>query len=286
MKSIVSQRFVECLEELYSSRRVSSFRQMALHLDFKPQNLSEIRKGRRDAPIELIRKAIEEYLLSPVYLFSGAGPKFTKTKSGQAFDVLTIVTDRSGKEQIVHVPAQAQAGYVSGYRDASFIEEMPTYSLPDMRYRSGSYRSFDVTGSSMEPGIRAYDRLICRYLEPEYWASGLRDRHVYVVVTSTDVVVKRISNELKTARRILAVSDNDFFAPYYMSVEDIKEIWMVESVIRNFDHYPHKASSISEQAASIDDPAPIGKSSASTDIGSSSMSSDFDVSDFADLLAD
>ena len=289
MKSIVSQRFVECIEHLYQQRKVTSFRQLALSLDFKAQNLGEIRKGKRDVPIELLRKAIEYYRISPVFIFSGGGPKFTTTKTSQAFDVLTIVTDHKDQERIVHVPAQAQAGYVSGYRDPSFIEEMPSFSLPDMRYRSGSYRSFDVSGQSMEPGIKPHDRLIGRYVEPEYWKNGIRDNHVYILVTTTDVVVKRVMNELKTNQRIHAISDNEFFGSFYIEAEDIKEIWMVESVIRNFNHFPEKQDEVQPLVRERFEPIATEKPGESADkpiISTIPSSRSFNLNEFSDILGD
>ncbi len=238
MKSIVTQRFVECLETLLQDKRIASYRQFALCVGFQASNLGEIRKGKRDAPLELLRKSIEQYHLSPVYLLTGSGPLFTKSSSHEAFDVLTIVTDAQDQERIVHVPQPAQAGYTSGYRDPAFIENMPTYSLPDMRYRSGSYRSFDVSGRSMEPTIQPYDRVITRYIEPEYWQTSVKDQHVYVLVTSSEVVIKRVSNRLAEEGRLIVHSDNSFYQSYAIEYNDLKEIWVVESFMRNFDHCP------------------------------------------------
>lgn len=238
MKSIVSQRFVECMEQLYDEKRIASYRQMAQNLEFAPQNLHDIRKHKRDAPIELIRKAIEVYKFNANYLFMGSGPRILKSDFSHDMNVLTIVSDAENNEKIVHVPVAAQAGYSNGFSDPKYISEMPCYSLPDLRYRSGSYRSFDVQGRSMEPSIEPNDRVICRFLEQKYWPSSIKNNHVYVIVTNTDVLVKRLKNEIKDFFRIQAISDNDYFDPYYIDIDEVKEVWLVETVIRAFDHYP------------------------------------------------
>ena len=77
MNSIVTQRFIKCHNQLREDKRVKSSRQFAISLDYLPQSLSEILKGRRDVTIEVLRKAIHKYKLNPTYLFTGEGPLYT-----------------------------------------------------------------------------------------------------------------------------------------------------------------------------------------------------------------
>jgi len=57
---------------------VRSSRQFALSLDYLPQSLSEILKGRRDVTLELLRKGVEKYAMNPVYLLTGNGDFFSE----------------------------------------------------------------------------------------------------------------------------------------------------------------------------------------------------------------
>ncbi|MFT5385521.1 MAG: hypothetical protein ACI81W_002929, partial [Saprospiraceae bacterium] len=68
--SIVTQRFIKCHNHLKEEGTVRSSRQFALSLDYLPQSLSEILKGRRDVTIELLRKAVEKYKINPVYIYT------------------------------------------------------------------------------------------------------------------------------------------------------------------------------------------------------------------------
>ena len=61
LNSIVTQRFIKCHNKLREENRIRSSRQFALSLEYLPQSLSEILKGRRDVTIELLRKAVEKY---------------------------------------------------------------------------------------------------------------------------------------------------------------------------------------------------------------------------------
>jgi phage repressor protein C with HTH and peptisase S24 domain len=213
---------------------VRSSRQFALSVDYLPQSLSEILKGRRDVTIELLRKAIEKYKLSPVYIFTGDGPMFMTEEENQDFRTLTIVTTTNDDERIVHVPIPAQAGYAAEHSDPTFIQDLPTYVLPDYKYKVGTHRSFDVAGDSMEPTLFEGDKVVCSFLEPTLWETGIKDNYVYVIVTRADVIVKRVSNYLKDSRRLELISDNGYYEKYYLRIADIQEIWYVRARISPF----------------------------------------------------
>jgi transcriptional regulator with XRE-family HTH domain/signal peptidase I len=234
MNSIVTQRFINCHNKLRKEQRVKSSRQFAMQLEYLPQSLSEILKNRRDVTIELIRKAVEVYKMNPVYLFSGEGPHFMKEDDHKNFKVLTIVTDSQNDERIVHVPIPAQAGYASESSDPTFVQELPTYTLPDYKYKVGTHRSFDVSGDSMEPTLFEGDKVVCSYLEPTLWENSLKDSYVYVFVTKGDVLVKRVQNKIREEKCVTLISDNAYYEPYDVKITEVVEIWYVRAKISPF----------------------------------------------------
>lgn len=234
MNNVVSQRFIKCHNKLREEKRVRSSRQFALSLDYLPQSLSEILKGRRDVTIELLRKSVEVYKINPVYIMTGNGPMFMTEEDHQNLRVLTTITNPEEEELIVHVPLPAQAVYASELGDPSFVQDLPTYSLPDYKYHVGTHRSFDVPGDSMEPTLFEGDKVVCSFLEPTLWESGLKDNFAYVVVTRSDVVVKRVVSHLKESKEILLTSDNNFYEPYRVPLSDLREIWYVRARITPF----------------------------------------------------
>ncbi|PSR11472.1 MAG: peptidase S24 [Bacteroidetes bacterium] len=234
MSNIVTQRFIKCHDKLKADGIIRSSRQFALSVDYLPQSLSEILKGRRDATIDLIRKSIDKYKVNPVYLFTGEGPMFMTEEENQDFRTLTIVTTPNEEERIVHVPIPAQAGYASEHTDPSFIQELPSYVLPDYKYKVGTHRSFDMGGDSMEPTLFEGDKVVCSYLEPTLWESGIKDSYVYVIVTRADIMVKRVNNLIKESRKLELVSDNNFYEKHTIRLADIREIWYVRARISPF----------------------------------------------------
>ncbi len=244
MNSIVTQRFINCHNKLRKEQRVKSSRQFAMQLEYLPQSLSEILKNRRDVTIELIRKAVEVYKMNPVYLFSGEGPFFMKEDDHMNFKVLTIVTDSQNDERIVHVPIPAQAGYASESGDPTFVQELPTYTLPDYKYKVGTHRSFDVSGDSMEPTLFEGDKVVCSYLEPTLWENSLKDSYVYVFVTKGDVLVKRVQNKIRDEKCVTLISDNAYYEPYDVKITEVVEIWYVRAKISPFLPSPSNVKTI------------------------------------------
>ena len=244
MNSIVTQRFVKCLKTLKEDGVIRSMRQFALAVDYLPQSLSEILKERRDVTIELLRKSVETYKMNPVYIYTGEGPLFMTDEYHNDLRVLTIVSSAQDDEQIVHVPVPAQPGYASQMPNQSFIKDLPTFTLPDYKYKVGTHRSFDVSGDSMEPTLFEGDKVVCSFLDPTLWETSLKDNFVYVIVTRADVLVKRVFNYLKEEKQIELHSDNSFYEPYKITLGNIREIWYVRAKISPFLPSPQNISNI------------------------------------------
>lgn len=233
MQDIVTKRFISCHDYLVNNNFVRSSRQFALSLEYLPQSLSEILKGRRNVTIELLRKAIEKYKLSPSYVFKGEGSLLESTNS-KTNDVLVVVADENQQERIIHVPFPAQAGYGGQLHDPQYMKNLPSYTLPDPYFRTGTFRSFDITGDSMEPILFEGDRVVCSYVDRNYWKHDLRDNYVYVIITHSDVVVKRIQNNISLDGTITLISDNDYFQDRIIPIDDVIEMWLVKMKISSF----------------------------------------------------
>jgi phage repressor protein C with HTH and peptisase S24 domain len=226
MASKVSERFVKCIDQLKENNTIKSLRQMALALDYTPQNLNEIYNGKRDATIDLIKTAVEVYNINPNYLFTGQGPSFSE-------DVDNLISEKNQLDKIVYVPMAAHAGYAEQYTDPLFVSDLINFSLPDYKFHHGTYRCFDVVGDSMEPSLYAGDKVVCSQVDMSYYKSAIRANHVYVLVLQDGIVVKRLTSA-QDSKSIKCVSDNDYYNPYDVSLEDIRQLWYVEVKISPF----------------------------------------------------
>src|SRR5688572_4501492 len=55
----------------------------------------------------------------------------------------------SGPSEIHFVPVKAAAGYLAGYADPEFVDELNTFTLPMLG--NGDFRAFEIIGDSMMP---------------------------------------------------------------------------------------------------------------------------------------
>jgi transcriptional regulator with XRE-family HTH domain len=55
----------------------------------------------------------------------------------------------AGRADIPFVPVKAAAGYLAGFADPEFVDELNTFTLPMLS--GGDYRAFEIIGDSMMP---------------------------------------------------------------------------------------------------------------------------------------
>ena len=143
--------------------------------------------------------------------------------------VLAFTVGPDEKENIELVPLKAAAGYLNGYADREFIEELPRFRLP-MLPGTGTYRAFEISGDSMLP-LTSGTTIVGRYVDD--W-SALKDGTPCIVVSQKDgIVFKRVYNKLKQNALFALHSDNPTYSPYDLKAEDILEIWEAKSYISN-----------------------------------------------------
>ena len=235
MNSVVTQRFIKCHDKLKEGNLIRSSRQFALSLDYLPQSLSEVLKGRRDVTIELVRKAVERYKLNPMYLYTGSGPMFMSNEDMKSFKLLTVVTNQHQENLIIHVPSQLHHKYVECINKPNFIQELPKFRLPDFQYDSGVFRSFDIVGDDMEPTLFIGEKVVCSFVEPELWELGIKSNFVYTIVTKSAIYTRRIQNKLDQPISVLElVPDNNGYSSVTVNVSDILEIWLIKTKICPF----------------------------------------------------
>lgn len=141
--------------------------------------------------------------------------------------VLAITVDKDQNEFIELVPQKASAGYLNGYADPEFIEELPRFRLP-MLDAIGTHRAFEIKGDSMLP-IASGAVIIGKYVED--WTE-IKDGTPCIVVSQQEgVVFKRIFNKISERSLLRLHSDNPIYEPYEVPVEDVSEIWEAKAYI-------------------------------------------------------
>ncbi len=204
--------------------------QMAERLKIKRSLLGAYEEGRADPRINNLVKFSEIFHVSidrliNVNLAESHEHKRTgKDREPRDLKVLTITVDRGNRENIELVPQKAAAGYLNGYADPEFIEELPKFRLP-MLSDQATYRAFEISGDSMLP-LKDGAIVIGRYVEhPD---DIVKDRTYILVTAGEGIVYKRI---YKDGSRLILVSDNKIYDPYEIDTADILEIWEATAYI-------------------------------------------------------
>ena len=232
--SVISERFIKCLFLLKEQGIISSYRQFALKLDFHPQSLNEIIKQKRNVTVDLIQKACTVYNISPNYLYTGSGDLLISESS-------TNSKSESAKQlqQIKHVSSIHQQVYGEQNDDQNFIEQLPSFSLPNISQMNGTHRCFDIKCDSMEPTLFHGDKVVCNRVAKEDWHNVLNDNFVYAIITQGDVLVRRITNNISEDETISLFSDNKYYESSKLTINEIKEIWYVSTKISPFMPSPN-----------------------------------------------
>ena len=131
-----------------------------------------------------------------------------------------------GRPDIPFVPIKAAAGYLAGFADPEFIDELNTFTLPMLT--GGNYRAFEIVGDSMLP-TPSGSVIVGEKIEN---LEEVKSNLTYVVVSRNEgIVYKRIMKTPRTKAKLTLVSDNPQYQPYSVNAEDILEVWQAQYVI-------------------------------------------------------
>jgi transcriptional regulator with XRE-family HTH domain len=128
---------------------------------------------------------------------------------------------------VIHfVPVKAAAGYLNGYADPDFLDELNTFTLPMLT--GGSYRAFEILGDSMLP-TPSGSVIIGEKVEN---LDDVKNNNPYVVLSKSEgIVYKRIVKNNRQKNKLTLESDNPVYQPYNVNAEDLLEIWSAQLVI-------------------------------------------------------
>lgn len=132
----------------------------------------------------------------------------------------------AGTNEIQFVPVKAAAGYLAGYADPEFIDELNTFTLPMLA--PGQYRAFEIVGDSMLP-TPSGSVIVGEKVEN---LDDIKTNQTYIVVSRNEgIVYKRVMKNAKLKNKMTMISDNTAYQPYNVSMEDIMEVWKAQMIL-------------------------------------------------------
>lgn len=132
----------------------------------------------------------------------------------------------SGSNEIQLVPVKAAAGYMAGYADPEFLDELNTFTLPMLA--PGNYRAFEIIGDSMLPTASG-SVIVGEKVEN---LDDIKNNQTYIVISRNEgIVYKRVMKNPKVKAKLTLLSDNPSYQPYVVNSADIVELWKASLII-------------------------------------------------------
>jgi transcriptional regulator with XRE-family HTH domain len=133
----------------------------------------------------------------------------------------------SADRNVIHfVPVKAAAGYLAGYADTEFIDELNTFTLPMLA--GGNYRAFEIIGDSMLP-TPSGSIIVGEKVDD---TEEIKNNAAYIVVSRNEgIVYKRVVKNNRAKNKLTLVSDNPSFQPYQVNTDDVIELWAAQAVV-------------------------------------------------------
>jgi hypothetical protein len=138
------------------------------------------------------------------------------------------------------VTEYAYAGYLSGFRDPEYLEELPKHTIIVDKHHKGNYRAFEGVGDSMDDGTKESipdgSIVTAREINQDYWKSRFHTHRYkdYVIVTNDEgIIIKRIINHDVENGIITCHSlnpDKSYYPDFNINLRDVKQIFNIVNV--------------------------------------------------------
>jgi transcriptional regulator with XRE-family HTH domain len=152
-----------------------------------------------------------------------------------------ITVDHDNENLIEIIPSKASAGYLLGYDDPEYIEQLEKIKLPFLP--TGKHRAFPIKGDSMLP-MKDGSYVVAEFVED---IKNAKSGYSYIVVTKDDgMTYKRLDNLIEEKQSFLLKPDNSSYQAYEVPVTEVLELWKFTCSINTQEYEEHelKLSSI------------------------------------------
>ncbi|MEO7801030.1 MAG: XRE family transcriptional regulator [Ginsengibacter sp.] len=204
--------------------------EFAKKLNIKRSLVGAYEEERADPRLEVLEIVSDMFKVSLDELLRN---DLSETKGSSYLNKRRQLKMMSADRNLIHfVPVKAAAGYLAGYADTEFIDELNTFTLP-MLTGGGNYRAFEIIGDSMMP-TPSGSIIVGEKVEN---FEDAKTNYAYIIVSRSEgIVYKRIMKNNRNKARVTLVSDNPAFQPYQVNVGDIIEMWQANTVINKVTH--------------------------------------------------
>ncbi|HSP13099.1 MAG TPA: S24 family peptidase [Salegentibacter sp.] len=185
---------------------------------------ADIERGRTKLSGKVVAGLLSRFGINPLWLFGESGQKYLQLSKGDVSPKVVTV-DSADNENILMVNQKAAAGYPHNVQDVEWYNQLPAFDIPLPEFRNATYRGFQVEGDSMLPNYYPGEWVLGKAVPDLEQTSNNK---VYVVVLYDSVLVKKLQ-KLPDSTKLLLISFNEEYLPIEINVNDIQELWQVNS---------------------------------------------------------
>jgi len=211
---------------------------LATALEISRARLVTYENERNEPSIDVLISISDYFVISLDALIKGNLMKSNPgamMKVGKNRTLFPVIIDAEGRDLIEMIPEKATAGYLRGYSDPEYIENLQRMQLPFLPV--GKHRAFPIKGDSMPP-LNEGSFVIARYVES---LEDIHDGNTYVLLTRDDgIVYKRVYSDVKKNAALMLHSDNKYYPPYAVKAEDVLELWEYTCAINTNPYKPEE----------------------------------------------
>ncbi len=196
---------------------------LAEELKVTRSRIGSYEENRSSPTIEMLIK-LSDYFRVPIDIL--LRNDLTKAKDSSFIEIgnqrvlFPITVDEDNENLIEVVPVKASAGYLAGYDDPEYIEQLQKIKLPFLP--TGKHRAFPIKGDSMLP-MKSGSFVVGSFVEDRI---DIKTGKTYILITLNDgMVYKRVVNQIKENGSLLLISDNKDYQAYEVSMNEVLEIW-------------------------------------------------------------
>lgn len=231
------------IRHLRSLKQLSQER-FADELGWSRSMVGSYEEGRSEPPIERLID-LSNYFNIPIDILVKNDLRRAKDTSfiqvGSKRVLFPVTVNEDNEDLIEIIPAKASAGYLEGYDDPEYIEQLQKIKLPFLP--TGTHRAFPIKGDSMLP-VKNGSFIVAKFVEA---IDDVKSGRTYIVLTKDDgLVYKRVYLPEQDATNLLLSSDNRAYQPYLVAKENVLELWEFTCCIntQEYDEKELKMSSI------------------------------------------
>lgn len=209
---------------------------------------ADIERGKTKLSGKVIKELLRQFGINPLWMFGESAQKYLQLTLGEVSPKL-ISLNSADSENIVLVNVKAAAGYPHNIQDVEWFQKLPAFDIPLPEYRNSTYRGFQIEGDSMVPNLYEGEWVLGKAVPTIEEAINNK---VFVVVLGDSVLVKKLQ-KLPDLGSVLLISRNEEYLPLKVKVDEIQELWQVNSKLTfNLDS-PSESLLMQQLQRSMDD---------------------------------